>query len=173
MADPVTLMLISAGASVVGGGLAAAGTIAQGNANYAAAKAEQKNLNKMAAEEMAVSTRNADAKAREARLIQSRGQAVAAASGAGALDPTVLDIMGNVARDANVQERDLLREGQVKANDLTYRGKVGVANARTAKGIGTILAAGQVASGVSDAFSKYGSGLPSSPPTSSGAPWYL
>lgn len=190
MADPVTLMLISAGTALASAGLGAAGTIAQGNAQYAAAKAEQKNLNQMAAEEVAVSSRNAAAKEREAKLLQSRGQAVAAASGGGATDPTVLDIVGGIARDANVQERDLLRTGQVKANDLVYKGKVGVSTARENRSISRILAGAQVAEGVSKAasagasaydswrasnaptaYDKYGLGLPTSNALT-GRGWY-
>lgn len=172
MADPITLMAaISAGTALVSGGIAAAGTIAQGNAQMQAAKAEQQQLARMASEEMAVSTREAGAKAKEIRTLQSRGQAVAAASGAGATDETVLELMGNVARDGNVQTRDILRSGQVKGDDLMYRGRVGTSAAKVNRSLSRLTATGQMVSAASDAFSKYGQGLPSSA-GSTGKSWW-
>lgn len=145
MASPVLTM--------VAGGLSAFGTIAEGNAQYAAAKAERKQLNRMASEELAVATRGMAEKAREAQLLQSRGQAVAASSGGKATDNSVLEVLSNIAKDANVQQRDILRTGQVKADDLMYRGKVGVVNAKANRslsrlaGLGTIMKAGAEAAG--------------------------
>lgn len=163
MADPITLMAaISAGTALASGGIAAAGTIAQGNAALEVAKAERKQLARMASEEMAVATRDASSKAKEADLLKSRGQAVAAASGGTATDPTVLEIMGNISRDANVQVRDVLRTGQVKADDLMYRGRVGVNTAKTNRSLSRLAATGQVIGAVGDAFSKYGQGAPTS-----------
>ena len=159
MADPITLMLISAGASAVAGGVGAAGTIAQGNAQYAAAKSEREQLNRMASEELAVATRGMSEKARETRLLQSRGQAVAASSGGKATDSTVLEIMGNIAKESNVQQRDILRTGQVKADDLMYRGSTGVRVAKANRGISRLMAGAQIASAASDAFAKYGQGM--------------
>lgn len=153
---------ISAGTALASGGIAAAGTIAQGNAQLEIAKAERKQLSRMATEEMAVATRDASSKAKEAELLTSRGQAVAASSGGMATDNTVLELMGNIARDANVQTRDVLRTGQVKADDLMYRGRVGVESARTNRGLSRLAATGQVIGAVGDAFSKYGQGAPTS-----------
>lgn len=181
MASPVLTLLA--------GGIQAMGTIAQGNAALEVAKAERKQLGRMASEELAVSTREAGTKAREARLLQSRGQAVAAASGGMATDNTVLELVGNIARDANVQTRDVLRTGQVKADDLMYRGRVGVSSAKLNRKLSGFTAAGQMLSagaeaasqvagmGGNSAFSKYGSGAPKAdygaPVSGSGIPWYM
>lgn len=172
------------------GAIEAGGTIAQGNYGVEVAKAEREQLSRMASQELAVATRGMEAKAREANLLQSRVQTVAAASGGGATDSSVLDVVGGIAREANVQQRDVLREGKVKADDLLYRGKVGVKMAkfnrtqsRWAAG-GTMLqaaakAAEQAAgmggggSGFSSAFAKYGLGTPQgSVPPSQQQPWY-
>jgi hypothetical protein len=126
-----------------------------------AAKAEQKQLARVASEEMAVSTREAGTKDREAKLLQSRGQAVAASSGGMATDNTVLELMGNIAKDANVQTRDVLRTGQVKADDLMYRGRVGTSTAKMNSKLARQTAAGQMLAATGDAFTKYGQGLPS------------
>lgn len=182
------------------GAIEAGGTIAQGNAQYEAAKLERRLLNRMASEELAVATRGAEAAAKESRLLQSRGQAVAADSGAGATDDTVLNIIGDIAKESNVQQRGILRTGQVKADDLMYKGRVGVKSAKFQRGLsrwaagGTMLqaaakAAEQAAAAAmgmpssgggfnTSAFSKYGSGAPggfsSDYPVSSSAysSWY-
>jgi hypothetical protein len=175
-------LLASAAASLAAGGIGAAGTIAQGNAQYAAAKNERTQMNRMASEELAVATRGAADKDREMKQLQSRGQAVAASSGGRATDETVLELVGNIAREGNVQKRDILRSGQVKADDIMYRGNVGVASAKHQKGLSKWAAGGQMLSAVADAaatgasaYSKYGGGAPktTSPMSDySGRPWY-
>lgn len=173
MSSPVTTLMM--------GAIEAGGTIAQGNAQYEAAKLERRLMGRMASEELAVATRGAEAAAREARLLQSRGQAVAADSGAGATDDTVLNLIGDIAKESNVQQRGILRTGQVKADDLMYKGRVGVKSAKFQRTMsrwaagGTMLqaaakAAEQAAAGASgmpssggsfsSAFAKYGSGAP-------------
>jgi hypothetical protein len=173
------------------GAIEAGGTIAQGNAQLDAAKLERRLLGRMASEELAVATRGAEAAARETRLLQSRGQAVAADSGAGATDDTVLNLIGDIAKESNVQQRGILRTGQVKADDLMYKGRVGVKSAKFQRTMsrwaagGTMLqaaakAAEQAAgmgspggSGFSGAFAKYGAGyqMPSVSPSQQ-QPWY-
>jgi hypothetical protein len=174
-------LLASAAASLAAGGIGAAGTIAQGNAQYAAAKNERTQMNRMASEELAVATRGAADKDREMKQLQSRGQAVAASSGGRATDETVLELVGNIAREGNVQKRDILRSGQVKADDIMYRGNVGVAAAKHQKGLARWTAGGQMLSAAGDAFAKYGSGAPAgapktdygAPTSGPGIPWYI
>jgi hypothetical protein len=186
MSSPLTTLAM--------GAISAGGTIAQGNYQYEVAKAEQKQLGRMASEELAVATRGAEAAAKEGRLLTSRGQTVAASSGGMATDDSVLNLIGGIAQETSVRTRGNLREGQVKADDLLYRGRVGRAGAKFQRGLsrweaaGTMLsaaskAAEQVAgaatgtpvanSGFSGAFAKYGSGIPTyevSP--SQQSPWY-
>lgn len=168
---------VSAGASLAAGGIGAAGTIAQGNAALAAAKNERAQMNRIASEELAAATREAEAKNREVKGLQSRVQAVAASSGGRATDDTVLNILGNIAKEGNVQTRDILRTGQVKADDLMYRGRVGVSAARQNRGLSRWMAAGQMIGAVGEAagaFAKYGGGAPKgdAPTTDYGMPWY-
>lgn len=188
MADPVTIAAltataakigsfvaanaatISAVSAVAGGGLAAAGTIAAGNAAADAARQEQKQLNQMAAEERAVASRQKAAVDLRTRQLLSRGQAVAAASGAGATDPTVMEIMGGIVEEGEVGKAEAMRQGLEAGKGLEYKGRVGVAGAKTNKRLGYLTAGGQVLSGVGDAFSKYGAGLDLKKPTGSGMP---
>ena len=182
MSSPVTTLMM--------GAIEAGSTIAQGNYAVEVAKAERKQLGRMASEELAVSTRGMEAKAKEGRLLASRVQAVSATSGGMATDDSVLDVVGNIAKEGNVQQRDIFRQGKVKADDLMYRGKVGVKNAKFNRtqsrwaAAGTMLAASakaaeQVAgmggggSGFSSAFGKYGMGMPQgSVSPSQQEPWY-
>lgn len=161
MADPVTIAALTA---IAGGGLAAAGTIAAGNAAADAARQEQKQLNQMAAEERAVASRNKAAVDLRTRQLLSRGQAVAAASGGMATDPTVLQLMSGITTEGEVQKAEAMRQGIEAGKSLEYKGRLGVAAAKTNQKIGYLTAGGQVLSGISDAFSKYGAGLESKPP---------
>lgn len=168
MADPITLTMM--GLSLASGAMSAAGTIAQGRAGVAAAEADRANLGAQAADTMSAATRNAQDKDREARLLMSSAQATAAASGGSATDPGVLDLIGGIAREGNVQSRELVRQGQEQSNQLLYRGKLGVSAAKQNQSLGYLAAGGQLLSGVSGAFSKYGSGMPTL--SSGGSPWY-
>jgi len=190
MADPVTIAALTATAAKVGsfiaanaatisavsaaagGGLAAVGTLAAGNAAADAARQEQKQLNQMAAEERAVASRNKAAVDLRKRQLLSRGQAVAAASGAGATDPTVLEMMGDIETEGEVQKAEAMRQGIEAGKSLEYRGRLGVATANTNQRLGYLTAGGQVLSGVGDAFSKYGAGLESKPGGSADYNWW-
>lgn len=166
------MAMIGAIMSVASGVVGAMGTIAAGKAQVAAAKAERKQLAIMAAEKQAVATREAQDKGREVKMLQSRSQAVAAASGAGATDPTVMELAGNIARYGNTQTRELVRQGQEEAKMLNYKGLVGVKNAQASAKVATLGAIGQVVGGFTSAFQNYGSGLPSVTTNTANQPWY-
>src|SRR4051812_8366945 len=98
--DPVTMTV----ATVAGGALSAAGTLMGGSAAADAGQAQQQaQYFKAAQEEQAAQESRAGAqrvaldKAREGRLLQSKLQAGAAASGGGAADPTILNLAGGIA----------------------------------------------------------------------------
>lgn len=144
-----------------------AGAAAQAKYIEAQARAQQQQLGMQAAEERAVGTRQADAKQKEGSLLLSRQTAVAAASGAGATDPTVLELAGELRRDTNVQSRELARQGLEKAQMLEYQGEVGrklakaQANMTILGGIGNAISGiGEAVGGLGDAFAKYGRGMP-------------
>jgi hypothetical protein len=175
--------------SVASAGIGIMGANAQAKFMEAQAKNEQLQMNHMAGEERAAASRDAQAKDREASLLLSRQQAVAAASGAGATDPTVLELAGDVAREGSVQKRELMRVGLEKGQMLEYKGKVGV---QMAKAEGKMLKAGAIGNAIggvlgglgsfagefsgSGAFAKYGGGGMPTASTLSGRtevpPWY-
>jgi hypothetical protein len=159
------------------------GSIAQAKAMNEQAKAESMQMGMMAAEEKAVASRDAQAKDKEGRLLLSRGQAVAAASGGGATDPTVLELAGDIGRETSVQKRELMRQGQEKARNLEYKATVGRWAAKQQGkmtilgGIGNMIGGiGEGLGGLASAFDKYGGGGPGTPYTGQRAttipPWY-
>ena len=92
IALPLTLATTALGTIVGAGGQLAAGRQQQQAEDYQATLARR---NALAAE--ATSQRQAIAERRQAQYLGSRVRALAAASGAGATDPTVLNIEAGIA----------------------------------------------------------------------------
>lgn len=88
--------------SAIGTVVSGVGTIAGGVAANNAARFEAQQLEAKGKEELAASQREAEAKRREGRLVASRQQALAAASGAGAGTdaPTIVKLMTDTAGQA-------------------------------------------------------------------------
>lgn len=156
--DPVTLTAISTFATVAGTGLSAAGAIQQGRYAEAAAEAEADALEQRADNERATASVAAANKAKEAQRLLSRQQAVAAASGGGATDPTVVDLMARTAGEGKMQEGQLVWEGQEKGRALDYQAVLQRAAGSQAELAGWIKAGSTILSSAST-WTKYaGSG---------------
>lgn len=140
-------------AGLAGTALSAVGAIASGNAQSAGLKAQAAAAERQASEERAASQREAMVRAKEARLMMSRQQAVAAASGGGATDPTVLDIMGDTAQQGEFNTQSALYEGEARGRGLEDQAAISRMQARQAKLAGFIGAGSTMLSGVSE-FSK-------------------
>lgn len=103
---------------LIGAAISGVGTIASGVAANNAAQSEALQLEAKGKEELAASQREADVKRREGALINSRQQALAAASGAGAgMDaPTIVKLMTDTAGGAELNaQTDLYGGKQRKA----------------------------------------------------------
>lgn len=117
--DPFTMMaLASTGMSILGGRKEAKAKKkeakalkAQGIENQRGAYFEAKQMEIAAGQQQAIAQRAAQEELRKAELLQSRAIAVAAASGAGASDPTIMKIIGDIAA-----------EGQLAAETQKYTG---------------------------------------------------
>lgn len=94
---------LSAIIGLAGAAVSAAGTIAAGKAQKDAKEFEAKQLEIQGQEERAAAQREVESKQKERDLILSRQQAVSAASGLGALDPTVQDLAGDVVQESSFQ----------------------------------------------------------------------
>lgn len=110
------------------------GQIAGGQAAKAAAENEAVALRHRAAlaersaeakeqaagQERAVSQREAIEQRRQGKFVESRVQAISAASGAGALDPTIVGILGDIGRETDIRAETALFEGEEAARGLEF-----------------------------------------------------
>lgn len=146
-----------AGTAVSAIGTIAAGRDAQRQANYEAAQFDVR-----AKEERAQAQKESLDVARKRRLALSRLQAIAAASGFGASDPSVLDLLGETAKYGTFEEQMARYGGTSRAAGLRAeaegRRMAGSARARQSY----FNAAGTILGGVSSMFRKYGQGATSS-----------
>lgn len=105
---------------IIGALISGFGTIASGVAADNAAKQDALNLEAKGQEELAASQRDADVKRREGALINSRQQALAAASGAGAGSdaPTIVKLMTDTAGQAEYNAQVDLYGGKSRKQGL-------------------------------------------------------
>ena len=110
------------GLAVGGTVMSAAGQIQQGAATEARSKRqadiaefEARQLDRLAGREKAASQRTAKEERRQSELRESRALAVAAASGAGASDPTVVKILSDLAGEGSYRAALALYEGEERA----------------------------------------------------------
>ncbi len=134
-----------AGAATV---VSTAGAIQQGvDARHQAdeqtiALRNQANADQAAAERTAINSR------RQTAYVVSRGQALAAASGAGATDPTVMSVLGQISGEGEYHALTSLYEGGTQGQNLnsqaTAASSEGKAYQRAGylKGISTLLTGG-------------------------------
>lgn len=136
---------LAAVAGLIGTGLQVMGTIQSGKAQQAALNFEAKQREKQAAEERAASQRTAIEKRHEGDLVMSRQRALASASGAGVVNPSILDIYGETAERSEYNAQTEIFGGESRA-----RGQLDQAAAARAKG--KAAARGSVFEGLGQGF---------------------
>lgn len=124
-----------------------------------ASEFEAQQLDQMAGQERAASQHRAQEERRRSDILQSRARAVAAASGGGASDPTVVDIISDLAGEGEYLAATHIFEGQEAAR----RARMGAAGARfegrTALEGGGLVSTGLRASGAAArSLSRYNIG---------------
>lgn len=165
--------------------IGAVGAIQQGQAQEAAGDAQARAaayqaqlansqalaMEQQAGQERALSQREAAGQRRRGEQISSRAQALAAASGGGALDPTIQDILAGISGETETRALNALYAGEEKARGLEYgavleraggrgdiyAGEVARRAGESAAGRSYLTAAGGLVSGgatVSDRFEK-------------------
>lgn len=120
---------VAAIATLASAGLQMMGTIQGGKAQKAALNFEAKEREKAAADERAASQRTAIEKRHEGDIVMSRQRALAAAGGAGVVNPSILDIYGETAQRAEYNAQTEMFGGESRA-----RGQLDQAAAARAKG---------------------------------------
>ena len=92
--------------------------IAQYQATLANSQAQA--MEQRAGQERAVAQREAGQQRRAGDLVSSRAQAIAAASGGGALDPSIIDIMAGIEGESDTRAGNALYTGEERARGLEY-----------------------------------------------------
>lgn len=152
----VIASVVAAGASLAGGAIASEGALQRGRAENDMAQTEAVQLDAKGREEFAAAQQEAFAKRREGRLALSRAQALAAASGGGADDPTIVKLMSGIASEAEYNAGTAVYGGTSRRAGL-----LDAANNRRKSGQASLLgsryeAAGQFLRGVSGAVGAFG-----------------
>jgi hypothetical protein len=140
------------GLELVAAAIGAAGSIASGIAQKNAADYQAEQQEAQGKEEFAASQRDADAKRREARIVQSRQQAVAAASGAGAGDPTIIRLMTQTAGQGEYNAQTALYTGEQRKRGLFDAAKATRLSGRASLLGSFIEGAGTLTKGISGVF---------------------
>lgn len=125
------------------------GKVVAGRAAKRSADDEAAQLDRRASNTRASAQRAAAEEERNARLVASRGQAVAAASGAGAGDPTVVNLMADILGEGRYRALTALYEGEEQARSDNAAARTRRREGRAARTASYLDAAG-------DLFSKYG-----------------
>ena len=143
--------------------IAAAGTALQaygarqaGKTAYKASKFEAAQLQQQALEEQAVSQRRAMDIDRQGRLRASRALAVAAASGAGATDPTVLNLMATYAGETEYERMVALYEGETAAQKSRLQAQATRIRGQQANKAGGFSSIATSLTGGASLYSNYG-----------------
>ena len=148
---------IPIGLAVAGTALSAGGTILGANAEARELRKEAAQLDIRAGLERASSHRQAIDERRQARLAASRGLAVAAASGGGADDPTVVNELAKIEGEGEFRALSALYSGEESARGTESEADAKRRAAKSTKKAGLIGAAGSVLSAGSSLYGRYGS----------------
>lgn len=100
--------------------LGAFGQIRQGQAAEQQAKHRALQLEQKAGQERAASQRKSIEARRRARIAESRALALAAASGGGASDPTISNLMAGIAGEGEMAAQTAVYEGEERARSAEY-----------------------------------------------------
>ena len=149
---------LSAIAGIAGSVISAVGTIMSGQAAAQAAEYQARQLEVKAAEEQAAAQREAIEQGKEGEYVQSRIQSVAAASGLGASDPTVLQLASDVAGET-AYRKGMTRYGGLSRATGFRAAAEGARMTGQAQLMGSYFgAAGTLLEGGTSLYAKYGGG---------------
>jgi hypothetical protein len=146
--------LLAAGAAGVG--LNAYGKYRAGESAKDRKKFEAKQMEQTANKVLSASQRESQEIDRQGRLQQSRALAIAASSGGGASDPTVMNLFAELAGETDYRKTVALYEGKEDAASLRLQAEVAREEGDLAKNAGQISAVSTLLSGGASLYSKYG-----------------
>lgn len=127
--EPLTFLaaagtVLSAGAGIAGAKMQSDAAAQQGEYQARVAEMQALALQQEAQQKQAAAQREMITREKQKDLLLSRQQAVAAASGGGATDPTILQLMGTTAGQGEYNALSALYEGDVQAQSLNYQADI-------------------------------------------------
>jgi hypothetical protein len=144
--------------SLAGTAVSAMGTIAGANAQAAGLRYQAEVARRKGVQEEAAAQRSALEASRKADVAQSRGQAVAAASGAGASDMTVVDNAKDLAGRGAYQSGLAQWQGNMRGWDYKTDAIAKEASAKAVTSGARLSAFGTILGGAGSLFKAFGSG---------------
>lgn len=163
------LAIMAVGAILGAAGQYQQGRIArkQGEAMQQAKAFEAEQLDENAGQAVAASQRQAMEQRRRASLVASRALALSAASGAGASDPTIENIISDIDGEGEYRAAVALYEGEERARRMRlgadaalFEGDMAAATGRAQGRAATVGALGSLAMAGGSMYAKYGMGGP-------------
>lgn len=158
MAQMAILPALMAGLSLAGTAVSTVGAIRQGQAQQQAAEFEARQMDVSAKAVEAAGQHAALERRRQSELLQSRAQAVAGASGFGAVDPDVLKIIGGITEEGERSFQTELYNAQQQAMGIRNQAVATRFEGQEARRGGQIRAVSTALSGAADAGSIYAFG---------------
>jgi hypothetical protein len=153
----VGMAMSSKGQADAANAAATRGERAQNEANY---EASQLEVN--AGQAKAAAQRQAENIGRQTDVMQSRGLALAAASGGSASDPSIVNLLARNAGIGAYQQAVALYGGDTAARDMNmraqgtrYSGELSAYDGQTAANAGRMRAGASLLDGASSLYSKY------------------
>lgn len=148
--------ILPAALAVAGTALSAGGTIIGANSEAAQLRSQAAQLEAKAGLERASSQRQAIDEKRNARLASSRALAVAASSGAGADDPTVVNTIAGIEGEGEYRALTALYNGDQEALGMEAQAAANRKGAKATKTAGLLKAGGTILSAGSSLYDRFG-----------------
>lgn len=145
---------------IAGDLIGAGGTILGARSEAKELRREAAQMEVNAGQERAVSQRQAIEERRQGRLASSRALAVAAASGAGTDDPTIVNAIADLDGESEYRALTALYEGNQRGDDLERQAKSRRREAKSVKTQSYFKAAGSILGAGSTLFDRYGGKKP-------------
>jgi hypothetical protein len=142
--------------AVAGTALSAGGTIIGSQAEGRELNLQATQLDAQAGRERATSQRQAMEERRQARLASSRGLALAAASGGGTDDPSVVNALASIEGEGEYRAMSALYSGEESAKGMEDEADARRRGAKSTKAGGLIKAGSTILSAGSSLHGKYG-----------------
>lgn len=163
------MSVVGAVSSVVGGMRAASAAEEQAARQKQALDFEAAQQDQAAGQAVAASQREAETQRHQAMLVKSRALALSAASGGAATDPTVVNLISDIAGEGAYRAGVALYQGDEKARQLRmgasasrYQGELAIETGRSKASAYRIQGITGALGSASSLFAKYGAGGPAS-----------